>query len=196
MDFEGACPFRSDICHWNPPHTRRSFRDTNILPWAHNSNFLSYYRILLLERVDSQFPKNGVKEKTIFALFILMGSRFTLRQPFGTLRSGSACGAPNTEYAVSLGCTSLHPYLPAVALRACDTTVKHRIFWNAKQNQPPFVFLPVFLWAADSALLALRGLQCSGALHSRFTVLRSPSLNTGIKGFAPQARDSPQILLI
>ena len=59
------------------------------------------------------------------------------RQPFGTLRSGSGFASLNTEYAISLGCTSLHPYLPAVALRAYYTAVKHRIFldviWNSKR---------------------------------------------------------------
>src|SRR3989344_8538517 len=56
------------------------------------------------------------------------------RQPFGTLHSGSGFASANTEYAVSLGCTSLHPYLPAVALWAYYTAVKHRIFWNVKLN--------------------------------------------------------------
>src|SRR3989344_9482886 len=49
------------------------------------------------------------------------------RQPLGTLHSGSGFASANTEYAVSLGCTSLHPYLPVVALRAYYTAVKHCI---------------------------------------------------------------------
>ena len=58
------------------------------------------------------------------------------RQPFGTLHSGSALGAPNTEYAVSLGCTSLHPYLLVMAHSVCYyITSKHRIFWNVKRNK-------------------------------------------------------------
>ncbi|OGH88420.1 MAG: hypothetical protein A3J93_04085 [Candidatus Magasanikbacteria bacterium RIFOXYC2_FULL_42_28] len=30
---------------------------------------------------------------------------------------------------------SLHPYLPAVALRAYYTAGKHRIFWDIRQNR-------------------------------------------------------------
>jgi hypothetical protein len=38
-------------------------------------------------------------------------------QPFGTLHSGSAFGAPNSVYATSLACSSLRPDLLAVPLR-------------------------------------------------------------------------------
>jgi len=41
----------------------------------------------------------------------------------------------NTEYAVLLGCTSLHPYLPVVSLSAYYTTGKYRIFWNVSRKR-------------------------------------------------------------
>ncbi|MBU2566154.1 hypothetical protein KKG46_01185 [Patescibacteria group bacterium] len=48
--------------------------------------------------------------------------------------------APNTEYAVSLGCTSLHPYLLVMAHSVrYYITSKHRIFWNVIGNIYQFI---------------------------------------------------------